>query len=372
MFLVDAAPTEQVVYGVLDVAVLHASDKRGLSGTYVRSGNQLASRLGFKGREDLGGGTEAVYVLEAGVNLDTGAAPQAGSVFNRQSFVGLADRRFGTVTVGHQYPAYYLFVGLLVRAGAPTGATDAHPGDIDGLDAASRISNAISYTSPVWGGWQLGFTAGTGEQAQGRERGNASSAAVRYQSGPWHLALGYQLLENGPDGATWDPNAAGSLLHSPLNAGYLSAHSARSVAAAGRYTVGRLSLTGAVSNVQYRPDAASHFTDVASFNSAGGTLTWQATNAWLLGASVGYTRETAANGIAAPANYRQLSLEQIYALSRRTSIYLVQARQIARGSTLGADGRTVSAVAAIGDLQIATPSSAGRQNVFMAGLRYNF
>lgn len=218
----DAVPTDPVLYGVLDTAVLYESDRRGRSNTYLRSGNQLASRIGVKGSEDLGGGTQALYVLEAGVNLDTGTAPQAGSIFNRQSFVGLANERYGTVTIGHQYPAYYLFVGLLVRAGAPTGSTDAHPGDIDGLDAASRINNAVSYTSPVWHGVQAGLTAGPGEQAGHQAGGGAHSAAVRYAGGPWHLALGYQLLKNGPSGATWDPNAAGSLSRSPLNAGYLS------------------------------------------------------------------------------------------------------------------------------------------------------
>ncbi|WP_166455092.1 hypothetical protein [Duganella alba] len=54
------------------------------------------------------------------------------------------------------------------------------------------------------------------------------------------------------------------------------------------------------------------------------------------------------------------------------AIYLAQARQLARGRTLGADGLPVDAVAVVGDSQVGTPSSTGRQNVFMAGLRYNF
>jgi predicted porin len=187
--------------------------------------------------------------------------------------------------------------------------------------------------------------------------------------GTW---LGYQLLKNGPDGVSWDANASGSLSKSSLNAGYLSAGTARSAAAAARYTEGKLNLTAAISNIQYQPNAASRFKDVASFNTFGVTSTWQTATPWLLGASAAYTRENRANGIGDPANYRQLSLEQIYALSRHIDLYLVQARQLARGRTLGASGTPVAAVAVIGDAELTTPSSSGRQNVIMAGMRYDF
>ncbi|NGZ88513.1 porin [Duganella aceris] len=367
-----AAQSDATIYGVMDAAVLRANDTSGNSCTYMRSGNQLASRIGFKGVEELGGGTQVLYVLEAGVNLDTGAAPQSGSIFNRQSYIALSDRRLGTLVVGRQYPTYYQFVGLLVRAGAPTGSTDAHPGDIDGLDAASRFSNSVGYTTPEWRGVQFGFVAGSGEQGRDQANGDAFSAAARYHTGPWNFALGYQLLTNGPDRISWDPSVSGSLSRSALNDGYLSAETVRSIAAASRLSAGKLSLSGAVSNVQYKPDTASRFTDIASFNTVGATVTWQTSTAWLLGASVSCTRENIANGIKVPANYRQLSLEQIYVLSRRANFYLAQARQIARGSTLGANGQPVAAVAVVGDSQLATPSSTGRQNVFMAGLRYNF
>jgi predicted porin len=367
-----AAQDHMSMYGVLDVGIVHASDQNGRARTYMRSGNMLPSRLGFKGQEDLGGGTSALYVLEAGMNIDDGTAPQAGSFFNRQSIVGLSNVRLGTVTVGRQYTPYYLFVGLLVRAGNPTGSADAHPGDIDSLDASNRINNSISYTSPEWHGMQLGVIAGAGEQARHRSDGNAYSAALKIDAGPWSAALGYQMLRNGPDRAGWDPTAAATLSKSALNTGYLSAGTVRYLAGALSYTAGRVILGGVASSIQYRPDAKSRFADIATFDTAGVSASWRTASPWLLVAGYSDTRARAANDIARPARHRQLVLEHIYALSRRTKFYLLQARQVARGDTLGADGVPVPAVAVVGDSQVATPSSNGQQNVFMAGLRHDF
>lgn len=366
------AQTSMTIYGVVDAALAYANNQNGHSNTYMRSGNQASSRLGFKGFEDLGGGNQVLYVLEAGLNLDDGTQSQAGSIFNRQAFVGLSNERLGTLTLGRQYTPYYLFVGPAAQVGVVTGATGAHPGDIDGLDVTIRSSNSVSYTSPKWHGVQVGLMGAMGEQAQHVASGDTYSAAIKYDDGPWNLALGYQTLKNGPNGANWDPTASSSFSKSPVNAGYLSAESAQYIAAAGHYQAGKLGLGAVATNVQYKPGAASLFHDIATFNTAGTYASWQTSTPWLLSAGISYTRENAANRIADTANYRQLSLEQVYALSKRTVIYLVQARQLARGSTLGANAMPVAAVAVIGDSQTGSPSSDGSQNVFMAGLRHTF
>ena len=63
------------------------------------SGN---SRLGFRGQEDLGGGLNAVFQLEGVASVDdgTGAAAGGGFMFNRNTYVGLEDKRFGTLQFG--------------------------------------------------------------------------------------------------------------------------------------------------------------------------------------------------------------------------------------------------------------------------------
>lgn len=70
----DASAQSSVsTYGVADAALVYSSNQNGHSNTYMRSGNLAASQLGFKGTEDLGGGTQALFLLENGFEADTGA-----------------------------------------------------------------------------------------------------------------------------------------------------------------------------------------------------------------------------------------------------------------------------------------------------------
>ncbi|MFP3617304.1 porin, partial [Paraburkholderia sp. SIMBA_050] len=48
------------------------------------------SRWGLRGTEDLGGGLKAIFVLENGFSVGTGAAGQGGAMFGRQAYVGLS------------------------------------------------------------------------------------------------------------------------------------------------------------------------------------------------------------------------------------------------------------------------------------------
>jgi predicted porin len=72
----------------------------------VDSGLATGSRLGVRGREALGGGTAAVYTVEAGILNDTGVSDQNGRLFGRQAFVGL-EGPLGRVTLGRQYNLVY-------------------------------------------------------------------------------------------------------------------------------------------------------------------------------------------------------------------------------------------------------------------------
>ena len=80
-------------------------------------------RLGI-GKEDLGGGLKAIFVLENGFNVFNGTLGQGGDMFGRQAYVGLSTAQYGTVTLGRQYDSVVDFTGDLaaqVRAVAPAG-----------------------------------------------------------------------------------------------------------------------------------------------------------------------------------------------------------------------------------------------------------
>ncbi|KQQ40097.1 hypothetical protein ASF61_04680 [Duganella sp. Leaf126] len=368
-----AAETDVTLYGAVDAALAYTSNQQGQAVRYIRSGNKDGSRVGLRGSDRLGEDTELLVTLEAGFNLDDGGASQPGSLFNRQAWLGIADRRLGTLIAGRQYAPYFTFMSPLGPLGAVTGAAGAAAGDIDGLSIIIRNSNAIGYTSPDWAGVRLSLMAASGEQAGHQGSGGALSAAVKYDGPAWRFGLGYQLLKNGPQRAGWDPAAASNFARSPVNGGYLSAGSVRYLAAGARRQLGGVSVGGTFTNVQYRPDGGSRFRDAAIFNTVGLVATWQTASPWVLGVAANRTGAVAANGVRRAARYRQLALQQAYWLSPRTAIYVLQSFQRAHGDTLAADGVTVvDAVAVVGDSQAGTPSSNGRQNVFMLGLRHAF
>ena len=111
------------LYGIIDVAARHQT---GLTSTYTRSplnSNVVASGVGptsrwvLRGSEDLGGGMRALFNLEAGIAVDTGASSNATTFFDRASIVGLAGN-WGTVTAGRQNTLVADSVGVADAIGA--------------------------------------------------------------------------------------------------------------------------------------------------------------------------------------------------------------------------------------------------------------
>ncbi len=101
------AQSSVTIYGVLDVGYINQkSDGAGASATtkannsFIGSSAEQTSRLGFKGTEDLGGGSSAFFTVETGLQ-PTNATASAWN--NRQSFVGLKKNGLGQTTLGTQY-----------------------------------------------------------------------------------------------------------------------------------------------------------------------------------------------------------------------------------------------------------------------------
>ncbi|NIF54419.1 porin [Burkholderia sp. Ax-1724] len=366
-----SAQSSVTLYGVVDNAFSYVSNQKGHSNFYMSQGNLQASKFGLVGSEDLGGGTKAIFRLESGFNSLTGAQSTAGYLFNRQAYVGLANDRYGTVTLGRQYTPYFNMVGALGPTGVLTGATGAHPGDIDALDTTLRFNNSVTYLSPTLAGLQMSAQYALGGVPGSVANGSNFSAAFRYDYQPVSIAAGYVKLKDVATSA-----ALGSFaINSPVNNGYASARSAQLFAAAGRYSWHDLMVGLNYSNVQYAPGNGSLFLDKAVFNTYGVIATYRVTPSVTVGGGYSFTQQSKANGIDDPAHYQQISFEQTYNLSTRTTLYALEAYQHASGKALIAAGSGVSiadAVAVVGDSQNTTPSSGPSQFVGMVGLRHAF
>ena len=157
------AQSSVTIYGVLDVGYIGTSYKGvGTSATSKQTTNtfgnnaEVPSRLGFKGNEDLGGGTSAFFTVETGLNP---ANSTLSSFYNRQSFVGLKQNGLGQVAVGTQLTPIFVAVA---RTGS-NQATDM-TGDVimGGNPQTFGNSGSSTYgTSSSASGTDTGFTART-------------------------------------------------------------------------------------------------------------------------------------------------------------------------------------------------------------------
>ncbi len=179
------AQSKVTIYGTVGLGMTHMSNSATGATLIQESGVLRASRLGFTGTEDLGGGLSAVFTLEQGFFADTGALGQGGRGFGRQSWVGLSSTSFGTLSLGRQYD----MMNRLVRytTAGDVGAVYAfHHGDYDRV-SGFRIDNSAKYTSPVIGGFQAAFLTAPGEGTGAR----TVSGGLSYVNGPLDVAVSF-------------------------------------------------------------------------------------------------------------------------------------------------------------------------------------
>lgn len=185
------APSSIKIYGVADAGlVLERGGPAGAT-TSLTSGVASGSRLGFKGTEDLGGGLAAGFVIEGGINLDSGASGQGGLAFGRQSYVSLGGP-LGTLSAGRQYSPYFK---ALRDVADPFG--DGLAGQAANVMVPNRrMDNAVVYASPRLAGWSADLAYSAGEVAGDSTRKRALGGAVNYAAGPLALVLSHHRRED--------------------------------------------------------------------------------------------------------------------------------------------------------------------------------
>jgi len=381
------AQSSVTLYGIVDTGLVYANNQASLgstsgghSVTKLASGIWAGSRFGLKGAEDLGGGTKAIFQLESGFNLDNGAQQYTNAEFGRQAYVGITNPTYGTFTAGRQYTSYYTLLSPYSPTTWLTGYFGAHPGDIDSLDTDFRENNSLVYTSPTFYGVTMSGSYSVGGVAGSFNAGSTWSVALQYINGPFGIAAGLQRINNStPGGGAWGTdsttNSGGQSGVSALTNGYQTAAAQQRVAVTGGYAfTPALDISVTYSNVQYVPGINSKFTDEAVFNTFGTVLHYRAAPAVDLATGYSYTRATKANGINSAAQYHQFNLSEAYNLSKRTTLYALQAFQVAHGKTLGTAGagNIINATATLGDGFQSTPSSSARQFAAGVGIVHRF
>ncbi|AIY41957.1 Outer membrane protein [Collimonas arenae] len=332
-----SAQTAVTIYGIADMSFDRFSGSNGglqSNATVTRldsnAGNNLAgSRLGFKGKEDLGGGLSADFKLEMGIQMDTGASEQGSNeLFGRAANVGL-NGGFGSVHLGRQdTPAFELLnnidpmgVGLAGSSGnIQIGNKALFPvGGLKGVPeqgwiglGAIRANNSVRYDTPNLGRFSGSVLYSLGEVA-GSSQGSVGVIGLNYKQGP--LYVGYVHI---------DDHGAGVV--SPATVDF----NQKSDAIGATYDFGPAKLHALVAT---KTAHSAGVTDKANYYLLGvsapiGSST-QALASW--------NRSSGRNSNANSAD--QYGLGLLYSLSKRTTLYTSVAKIINKGNAaFGIDG----------------------------------
>ncbi len=307
------AQSNVTIYGSLDTSVAYINNLGGKSVFRLDQGTMQPDRIGFRGIEDLGGGLRATFNLETGFYTDTGAMASAGNLFNRMSTVGLAGN-FGAITAGHMPDVVFDYAGKLSNGYNLANWYLFHPGNLDNLANTYQFNNAVRYTTPTFSGLQLSAMYGFGEVAGDTSKGRNVSAGGSYTNGALNVVLAYTKTNDRPAGF------AGTFLGgTALGSAASTFDSLTTVAAGAGYTIGDLRLNTLYTQTKFDLSGISH--KQKNLDLGGG---WHYSTANTL--NVGYTYSKLDG-----ARWNQLSLGNVYALSKRTQVYIQGAYQRAGG-----------------------------------------
>ena len=223
------------VYGVMDIGVIQSTDALAATSGVQTTTKQLntgygkgglaSSRLGFRGTEDVGGGTAVGFVLEYGLkdigiggtggaqasgtsaDASTSTANASGMIDPRQSYVSLSNKGMGQIRLGRQAQSIHaVIIDGSVGGGNNIAGAIYSGGENSGLNTATIrpelvwINRAVTYISPNFSG--ITFEAQTGNQIiSSGTTSVADSAAtdvgasLRYAAGPAKLGIGYSVVQ---------------------------------------------------------------------------------------------------------------------------------------------------------------------------------
>jgi predicted porin len=183
--------------------------------TSFMGNNTIASRWGFTGVEDMGGGMKANFRLESPVNIATGSVPSGklndsqpgsgtvnfmngegsytGALFEREATVGL-EGGFGSVKLGRQTTINADAVGAYdpMKAGfavSPLGFNGGYSGG--GYTGEARWDNSIKYAYKLNNALTARFGYRTGNYSGIGAAANAYAANVEYSQNNWGAVLSY-------------------------------------------------------------------------------------------------------------------------------------------------------------------------------------
>jgi predicted porin len=337
------------LYGEIDASAVWLSNVGGGRQFQLASGLIDGSFWGLQGSEDLGGGNQATFRLERGFSVTTGADQN-----DHPYYVGLANDRYGTLTLGHQYDSIHDYLAPFTLTGGNGGTAFAHPFDNDNTNNSWLARNSVKYASSSFDGLSFGgmyaFSNAAGRFADNR----AYSIGANYGNGDFNAGAAWLHADGrgSTEGGAYD---AVTLPGTNRNTFDASVQTQNTFGIGASQAFGPFTLAASWTRSIY-----SGITDTetglaaraAAFDNYEINGTWQASATLSLSGMYTYTKGTA-------AHWNQGALQADYMLTKRTDTYIEAIYQRA----------SAGAPAVINSIM---PSSGSSQLLFAAGIRHHF
>ncbi|MBP4049985.1 Porin [Chromobacterium violaceum] len=202
LFIVPvAAHADVTIYGFLSGGI-ESAKATGNGTTEYSSRTRIVdhnSRIGFKGWEDIGGGTKAIWQVESSLrNFEQGGTNDKGQTATfatRNTFIGVDNGDFGKVLLGQNDSAYKMFTGsgnsaLGTDVMINTTADNFGSSSVNSRGEA-RLANSIHWFSPNWAGFKLGASWGVDELRVSGNDSKRLSLGLGYTWGNLNLATAW-------------------------------------------------------------------------------------------------------------------------------------------------------------------------------------
>jgi predicted porin len=352
------AQSSVTVYGIMDVGYSAVTNNTTTNGVEVKTkaastgavSGQQSSRIGFKGVEDLGGGTSAVFTIEQGLNA--WSENQATSpLTSRVVFAGLSNKQLGSAYFGRQYQSIH----SLVSAGSAGGANNTVGALYSGAASngtlansstvrpyAVYVDNAATYVSPSFAGVtlevQTAQKTSTTSETSGTTSGVESGGSLKYE-GVKNLFVGYGVSQK----ATVAPGTSNVRI------------TAQVLAATYDFGIAKAFFTGTQTKVDNNA-ATVNLSDLRLYEVGVKAPVTPVINVWAsamngsVNSGTNNATQTGYNFTAyqAHGDVRGFQLGTEYNLSKRTNLYAIYGQQSITGKDAAANDKIASSQYSLG------------------------
>ncbi len=155
------------------------------------------SRFGVRGHEKLGGDLKAIFQLETAFSVDSNNSAFA----QRDSFVGLTHKSFGTIKLGRMDTPFKTYGDDLAFLGISSGNFVSSSNVLRktgfGTNSASsfhlRRANVVQYETPILAGFDGSIQYSTDEADTATRKAHVWSGGLRYEQGPVTASLAHEI-----------------------------------------------------------------------------------------------------------------------------------------------------------------------------------